>query len=47
MALLWTGLFSDLSFLICSTGITYQLLGVAVKIKQKNLYESDSELMKH
>lgn len=42
MALLWTVLFFDLGFPICSMRITYQLHGVAVKIKQNNLCESDS-----
>lgn len=38
------GLFTSLSFgfLVCTMGITYQLHGVAVQIKQKNLHESDS-----
>lgn len=37
MALLWTGLFSDLCFLICSMGITYQLHGVAWR-SNKRIY---------
>ena len=40
------GLFTSLSFgfLVCTMGITYQLHGVAVQIKQKNLHESDYSL---